>query len=181
LRESEGERGRVGERESERERVRPLLVFSRPFVVRMYARMFVCLSLLSPPLPPRGALDTPFYRRKEMPICTMGCSWELTWLAGKCPEPCTGNNVAVRGPAAGRGGGRAPVLSPVEVVSWPSEKCLEPCSGTAVGAVWILLTSAFFRRGLENHRRHGCMQETTIACYRGKLDGTSVLFLHSLS
>jgi hypothetical protein len=27
----------------------------------------------------------------------MGCSWELTWLAGKCPEPCTDINVAVWG------------------------------------------------------------------------------------
>jgi hypothetical protein len=100
----------------------------------------------------------------------MGCSWELTWLAGKCPEPCTDNNVAVGG-----------VSSPVEVVSWPSEKCLGPCSSTAVSAAWILLRSPCFRRGLKEHRHHGCMRETTIACYRGKLDGTPVLFLRSLS
>jgi hypothetical protein len=103
------ERGREREswRERERERVRPLLVFSRPFAVRLlvspavrtYARMFVC-SFLCPPflsLPLSGALDTPFYRRKEMPSCTMGCSWELTWLEGKCPEPCTDNNMAIGG------------------------------------------------------------------------------------
>jgi hypothetical protein len=100
LRESESERGRIAE--SERERVRPLLVFShRAYVcfVCSYARPFVLsLPLPSvPPPPPRGALDTPFYRRKEMPSCTMGCSWELTWLAGKCPEPCTDINVAVGG------------------------------------------------------------------------------------
>jgi hypothetical protein len=61
----------------ERERGgRPLLVFSRAFVVRLlvspavrpYVRMLVCLFLP----PPLGALDTPFYRRKEMPSCTMG-------------------------------------------------------------------------------------------------------------
>jgi hypothetical protein len=173
-------RERASRRERERERVRPLLVFSRPFVVcllvspamRSYVRVLVCLfvfPIASPSLP--WGPGHPFYRRKEMPSCTMGCSWELTWLAGKCPEPCTDNNVAIR-----RG-----VSSPVEVVSWPSEKCLEPCCSTAVGAAWILLTSPCFRRGLENHRRHGCMRETTIACYRGKLDGTPVLFLRSLS
>jgi hypothetical protein len=66
--------------------------------------MFVCLFIFSlAPLssffrpPPHGALDTPFYRRKEMPSCIMGCSWELTWLAGKCLEPCIDNNVAVGG------------------------------------------------------------------------------------
>jgi hypothetical protein len=166
------ERGRERESRRARERERgsgPCSSSPVPLsCVRMLVCSYACPSFLL--LFPRGALDTPFYRRKEMPSCTMGCSWELTWLAGKCPEPYTGNNVAVGG-----------VLSPVEVVSWPSEKCLEPCSGTAVGVVWILLTSPCFRRGLENHRRHGCMQETTIAFYRGKLDGTPVLFLHSLS
>jgi hypothetical protein len=88
----------------EREGVWPLLVFSRPFVVRLLVspvvrpcvRMLVC-SFFFPLLFPPGALDTPFYRHKEMPSCTMGCSWELTWLAGKCPEPCTDNNVAIGG------------------------------------------------------------------------------------
>jgi hypothetical protein len=51
-------------RESEREREGPaLLVFSRPFTVRL---------LVLPCHPPRGALDTPFYRHKEMPSCIMG-------------------------------------------------------------------------------------------------------------
>jgi hypothetical protein len=57
----------------------------------------------------------------------------------------------------------------------------EPCRSTAVGAAWILLTSSCFRRGLENHRRHGRTRGTIMACYRGKLDGTSVMFLRSLS
>jgi hypothetical protein len=57
----------------------------------------------------------------------------------------------------------------------------EPCRSTAIGAAWILLTSPCFCRGLENHRRHGRTQGTIIACYRGKLDGTPVLFFRSLS
>jgi hypothetical protein len=57
----------------------------------------------------------------------------------------------------------------------------EPCRSTAVGAAWIPLTSPCFRRRLENHRRHGCMRGTIMACYRGRLDGTPVLFLCSLS
>jgi hypothetical protein len=44
----------------------------------------------------RKALDIPFYRYKEMPSCTMGCSYVLTWLAEKCLEPCTRVNVAIR-------------------------------------------------------------------------------------
>jgi hypothetical protein len=43
----------------------------------------------------RKALDIPFYRYKEMPSCTMGCSYVLTWLAEKRLEPCTRANVAV--------------------------------------------------------------------------------------
>jgi hypothetical protein len=43
----------------------------------------------------RKALDIPFYRYKEMPSCTMGCSCVLTWLAGKRLEPCTRANVAI--------------------------------------------------------------------------------------
>jgi hypothetical protein len=103
LRESESERGRVAESERERERVRPLLVFScRAYVcfVCSYAHTFVPSLPLSSPLfssSPRGALDTPFYRRKEMPSYTMGCSRELTWLTGKCPKPCRDYNVIVGG------------------------------------------------------------------------------------
>jgi hypothetical protein len=101
------ERGR--ERASRRERERARERGSGPYssspvpLSCSCVRMFVCSSLY-PSLsffpshpPPHGALDTPFYRRKEMPSCTMGCSWELTWLAGKCPEPCTDYNVAVGG------------------------------------------------------------------------------------
>jgi hypothetical protein len=100
-------RERASRREREREgpapaRLLPSLcrvstrLFCRAFVYS-YARLFVLFYLPLSPLFSRGALDTPFYRHKEMPSCTMGCSWELTWLAGKCPEPCTDNNVAVGG------------------------------------------------------------------------------------
>jgi hypothetical protein len=46
--------------------------------------------------PSRKALDIPFYRYKEMPICTMGCSYVLSWLAEKRLQPCTCANVAAR-------------------------------------------------------------------------------------
>jgi hypothetical protein len=46
-----------------------------------------------PPL--RKALDIPFYRYKEMSSCTTGCTYALTWLAGKCLEPCTRAIMAV--------------------------------------------------------------------------------------
>jgi hypothetical protein len=43
----------------------------------------------------RKVLDIPFNRYKEMPSCTMGCSYELTWPSEKHLEPCTRANVAV--------------------------------------------------------------------------------------
>jgi hypothetical protein len=43
----------------------------------------------------RKALDIPFYRHKEMPSCTMGCSYVLTWMAEKRLGPCTRAIVAV--------------------------------------------------------------------------------------
>jgi hypothetical protein len=46
------------------------------------------------PPPSRGALDIPFIDVRRCPAVQWGCSYELTWLAGKCPEPCTCNNVA---------------------------------------------------------------------------------------
>jgi hypothetical protein len=97
LRESEGERERVAENEREREGPAPtrlLPSLCRAYVCS-YARPFVLLSI--PPSLPSWGPGHPFYRCKEMPSCTMGCSWELMWLAGKCPEPCIDNNVAVEG------------------------------------------------------------------------------------
>jgi hypothetical protein len=43
----------------------------------------------------RKALDIPFYRYKEMPSCTRGCSYVLSWLAEKRLEPYTRASVAV--------------------------------------------------------------------------------------
>jgi hypothetical protein len=64
--------------------------------------VFVSMSMYCVNVSPRlsstclmKALDIPFYRYKEMPSCTMGCSYVLTWLAKKRLEPCTRANVAV--------------------------------------------------------------------------------------
>jgi hypothetical protein len=43
----------------------------------------------------RKALGIPFYRHKEMPSCTRGCSYVLSWSLVKCLEPCRWANVAV--------------------------------------------------------------------------------------
>jgi hypothetical protein len=43
----------------------------------------------------RKALDIPFYRHKEMPSCTRGCSYVLSWLAEKRLEPCTRASMAI--------------------------------------------------------------------------------------
>jgi hypothetical protein len=98
------ERGREGERE----RVRycgevpelasaaslllslPPLVYVVPVCLCLFPVIVCLLSLCL-----RKALDIPFYRYKEMPSCTMGCSYVLTWLAGKCLEAYIGTNVAV--------------------------------------------------------------------------------------
>jgi hypothetical protein len=82
-------RGSEGESEGERE---------SPCVSLSQCQRIVSACLpVCPRHPPflRKALDIPFYRYKEMPSCTMGCSCVLTWLAGKRLEPCTRANVAV--------------------------------------------------------------------------------------
>jgi hypothetical protein len=61
------------------------------------------------------------------------------------------------------------------VLTWPAEKYLSP-----VEAQLALLTFLCFRRELRTIQRHGRMQGTIITCYRSNLDGTPVLFLHSL-
>jgi hypothetical protein len=59
---------------------------------------YVARSSLSLPLVfSSGALDIPFIDARRCPAVQWGCSYELTWLVGECPEPYTGNNVAVGG------------------------------------------------------------------------------------
>jgi hypothetical protein len=147
------ERGRESEHEREREGPAQL-VFSRPFAVRLLV-LFPCLS-------PSSLfflavlLDIPFYRHKEMAQLYNG-------------------GVAMCYVASGE------VLGRYARVNVSVGEVHEPCRSTAIGAAWILLTSPCFHRGLENHRRHRRTRGTIIACYRGKLDGTPVLFLYSLS
>jgi hypothetical protein len=157
-------RERASRRERAREREGPaLLVFSRPFVVRLLVSpavrpcvrtLLVCSYARMSSLPP--LLDIPFYRHKEMAQLYNGGVAMCYVASGEVPGRYARVNVFVR-------------------------EVHEPRRSTAVGAAWNLLTSPCFRRGFENHRRHGRMRGTIIACYRGKLDGMSVLFLRSLS
>jgi hypothetical protein len=71
-------------------------------------------------------------------------------------------------------------LSPVRVLPWLSEKCLEPCRSIAGGAAWILLTFPCFRRGLKATDVMGARGEPSLPVTGVTLDGTPVLFLHSL-
>jgi hypothetical protein len=77
-------------------------------------------------------------------------------------------------------GWRRSALSPVHELAWPSEKCLEPCRSTDVGAAWILLTLSCFRRGFEKTDVMGARGEPSLPVTGVTLDGTPVLFLHSL-
>jgi hypothetical protein len=116
----------------------------------------VPLLCVSPSPPSSSLLDIPFYRHKEIAqLYNEGVA--MCYVAsGEVPGRYARVNVSVG-------------------------EVHEPYRSTVVGAAWILLTSPCFRRGFENHRRHGRMRRTIIACYRGKLDGTPVLFLRSLS
>jgi hypothetical protein len=123
----------------------------------IFSRPFVVRLPVPPPvLPPLPVLDIPFYRHKEMAQLYNGGVATCYVAGGEVPSRYACVNVSIR-------------------------EVYEPCRSIAVGAAWILLTSPCFRRGLENHRRHGRTRGTIIACYRGKLDGTPVLFLRSLS
>jgi hypothetical protein len=87
---SRGYKRRVRERGLEREReslcAACLVCPRRPTLSVLQRLPTTCL---------RKALDIPFYRYKEMPSCTRGCSYVLSWLAEKRLEPCTRANVAV--------------------------------------------------------------------------------------
>jgi hypothetical protein len=56
---------------------------------------FVFLSHPRPPFV--GPWTPPFIDTRRCLAVQWGCSLDLTWLAGKYPEPCTDNNVAVGG------------------------------------------------------------------------------------
>jgi hypothetical protein len=71
-------------------------------------------------------------------------------------------------------------LSPARVLTWLSEKCLEPCRSIAGGAAWILLTFPCFRRRLRATDIMGTRGEPSLPVTGVTLDGTPVLFLHSL-
>jgi hypothetical protein len=76
-----------------------------------------------PLLPPRKALDLPFYRCKESVKMYDGCVAMCDVASGEMPEPCVHGNVAVG-------------------------EALEPCRSTTIGVARILLTFPCFRRGL---------------------------------
>jgi hypothetical protein len=57
----------------------------------------------------------------------------------------------------------------------------EPCRSTAVGAARTLLTSLCFRRGLRTAVVMDAREEPSLLVTGVSLDGTPVLFPHSLS
>jgi hypothetical protein len=69
------------------------VIFHRGARSTGYKRLAWCVACSATYL--RKTLDIPFYRYKEMPSYTMGCSCELTWPSEKRLEPCTRANVAV--------------------------------------------------------------------------------------
>jgi hypothetical protein len=77
-------------------------------------------------------------------------------VVGEVLEPCVRGNVAVGG---------AP----------------EPCRSTTVGATGILLTSPCFCRGLRTTVVIDARGEPSLLVTGASLDGTPVLFPHSLS
>jgi hypothetical protein len=81
------------------------------------------------------------------------------------PEPYVHANVAV-----------GEVLEPCacDVVSVGG--ALEPCRSAAVGAAGTLLTSPCFHRGLRTAVVMGARGVPSLLVYRGKPDGTPVLF-----
>jgi hypothetical protein len=58
---------------------------------------------------------------------------------------------------------------------------LEPCRSTAVGAAGTLLTSPCFRRGLRTAVVMDARGEPSLLVTGASLDGTPVLFPHSMS
>jgi hypothetical protein len=86
------------------------------------------------------------------------------------PEPCVHANVAV-----------GEVLEPYVRVIVAIGGALEPCRSTAVGAAGILLVSPCFCRGLRTTVIMDARGEPSLLVTGASLDGTPVLFPHSLS
>jgi hypothetical protein len=86
------------------------------------------------------------------------------------PEPCVHANVAV-------GEVLEPCVSDIVVVGGAPESC----RSTAVGAAGMLLTSPCFRRGLRTTVVMDARGEPSLLVTGVSLDGTPVLFPHSLS
>jgi hypothetical protein len=86
------------------------------------------------------------------------------------PEPCVHANVAVR-----------EVLEPYVCGIVAVGGVLEPCRSIAVGAAGILLTSPCFRRGLRTTVIMDAHGEPSLLVTGASLDGTPILFPHSLS
>jgi hypothetical protein len=104
----------------------------------------------------------------------LGRPWTSPFIdTRRCPAVQGGVAMCYRG-------WRRSALSPVHELMWPLEKCLEPCRSTAVGAAWILLTLYCFRRGFRATDVIGACEEPSLPVTGVNLDGTPVLFLHSL-
>jgi hypothetical protein len=86
------------------------------------------------------------------------------------PEPCVYANVAV-----------GEVLEPCARSVVAVGGALEPCRSTAIVAAGTLLTSPCFRRGLRTAVVMDACGEPSLLVTGASLDGTPVLFPHSLS
>jgi hypothetical protein len=86
------------------------------------------------------------------------------------PEPCVHANVAV-----------GEVLEPCVRSNVAVGGAPEPCRSTTVGVARTLLTSPCFRRGLRTTVVMDARGEPSLLGTGASLDGTSVLFPHSLS
>jgi hypothetical protein len=102
---------REREREREKERVRPwgelsesastaslLLCLPLLACLRLFVRSvspFLSPVLVRVPVSLGRPWTSPFIDTRRCPAVQWGCSYELTWLAENCLEPCTCTNVAV--------------------------------------------------------------------------------------
>jgi hypothetical protein len=90
--------------------------------------------------------------------------------SGEVPQPYVHANVVV-----------GEVLEPYVRGVMAVGGALEPCRSTAVGAAGTLLTSPCFRRGLRTAVVMDARGEPSLLVTGASLDGTPVLFPHSMS